>query len=299
MIDMHMHSCFSEDGEYTPEELVCRCAERNISLISVADHNCAKANIQATEAARLRGIQYIPGIEIDCVYSGLNFHVLGYGIDYTSQDFADIEDAVKQQCLKSSLERLEKTQALGFALTEDDLRSRTAQSYWSQSWPGELFAEVLLEKPEYKDSPILLPYREGGSRSSNPFVNFYWDFYAPGRPCSVEVHYPDMMQVIGIIHRNHGVAVLAHPGVNLKDKEELLPDILSLGMDGIEAFSSYHTPSQAFNYYQEARVRNLLVTCGSDFHGKTKPAVQLGKHGCLIPDDEKLISEIVARIGKV
>ena len=49
---------------------------------------------------------------------------------------------------------------------------------------------------------------------------------------------------IDIIHENGGLAVLAHPYVNLKGKKYLLGGIIDLGVDGIEAFSSYHTPSQ-------------------------------------------------------
>lgn len=88
--------------------------------------------------------------------------------------------------------------------------------------------------------------------------------------------------MIDIIHRNHGAAVLAHPGVNLKGKEFLLDGILGLGIDGIEAFSSYHTSEQAKNFYQIACEKQVFVTCGSDYHGKTKPSIEIGKHGCLI-----------------
>ena len=49
-----------------------------------------------------------------------------------------------------------------------------------------------------------------------------------------------MEEVIQIIHKNGGMAVLAHPGINLKRKESLLDGISGLGIDGIEAFSSYH-----------------------------------------------------------
>ena len=91
-----------------------------------------------------------------------------------------------------------------------------------------------------------------------------------------------MKNIVDIIHRNHGIAVLAHPGVNLKNKKYLLNEILGLGIDGIEAFSSYHTSMQAKYFYQKACERQIIVTCGSDYHGKTKPSIKIGKHGCLI-----------------
>jgi len=284
MLDLHMHSRYSEDGDFTPTELVEQCRSQGITLMSVTDHNCAQANPEARAAAEARGIQYISGIEIDCVYRDLGFHVLGYGFQEDSPDFVRIEENVDRQSLRASLERLEKTRELGFAVTRDELRELTRGAYWKNSWPGEMFAEVLLAKPEYAGHPLLQPYRPGGARSGNPYVNFYWDYYAQGKPCYAKMEYPPMEEIVELIHRNGGKAVLAHPGVNLKGQEELLGEILDLGFDGVEAFSSYHTPDQAANFYRQARARGLLTTCGSDYHGKTKPAIRLGGYGQLPPD---------------
>ena len=285
MIDLHMHSRYSEDGEYSPRELVEQCAQCGIDTMSVTDHNCARANEEAQAAAKEKNIRYIPGIEIDCVYSDANFHVLGYEIDFRSEDFKKIEDHVRQQSLTASMERLEKTRTrLGFSVTEEELYRLSKDSYWQESWPGELFAEVLLDKPEYLEHELLRPYRTGGARSDNPYVNFYWDYYSQGKSCYAGMEYPSMKQVVDIIHRNGGKAVLAHPGVNLKGRESLLDGVLALGMDGIEAFSSYHTQEQAEFFSGQAKQRKLSVTCGSDYHGKTKPSIHLGQYGTLPGD---------------
>ena len=70
MIDLHMHSRYSDDGEFTPSELIEQCAEKGVRMVSIADHNCAKANEEAAGAAKKKGMLYIPGIEIDCTYRG-------------------------------------------------------------------------------------------------------------------------------------------------------------------------------------------------------------------------------------
>lgn len=287
MIDLHMHSRYSDDGEYTPTELVEQCAEACVRVMSVTDHNCAKANAQAQRAAEEKCIRYIPGIEIDCTYENVNFHVLGYGIDYLSEDFEAIEKNVADQSAQASLERLSKTRALGFTLlTEKELLALSANSYWKENWTGEMFAEALLAVPEYADHPLLNPYRPGGKRSDNPYVNFYWDYYSQGKPCYAKTDYPAMEEIIDTIHRNHGAAVLAHPGVNLKGKEFLLEEVLKLGMDGIEAFSSYHSPEQAEEFYNAAKRHRVFVTCGSDYHGKTKPSIVIGQHGGMVAEGE-------------
>ena len=56
-----------------------------------------KANEEAQRAAEEKGIRYIPGIEIDCTFKRVNFHVLGYGIDFRNGDFAAIEKHVADQ----------------------------------------------------------------------------------------------------------------------------------------------------------------------------------------------------------
>lgn len=288
MIDLHMHSYYSDDGELSPAELIEKCAGHGIKYMSITDHNCARANGAARTAAEAKGIRYIPGIEIDCVYQSHNFHMLGYGIDYLSADFETIENQVKAQSSEASIRMLEKTRELGFHVTETEMRNLSKDTYWPESWTGEMFAEVLLAKSEYENHPLLQPYRSGESRSDNPYVNFYWDFYSQGKPCYAEINYPQMDEMIDLIHQNHGLAVLAHPGVNLKGKQNLPEGIVKLGIDGGEAFSSYHLPVQAFNFYKEVKQYRLFTTCGSDFHGKTKPSIKIGGHGCLIPDQEIL-----------
>lgn len=280
MIDLHMHSRYSDDGEFTPSELIERCAEKGVCMASVTDHNCVKANEEAAKTAKEKGIRYIPGIEIDCTYQGTDFHVLGYGIDFRSSDFEEVEKNIEDQSFRASLDRLAGTQALGFGrITEKNMWELSKNNDWQGNWTGEMFAEVLLAMPEYADHPLLKPYRPGGERSDNPYVNFYWDYYSQGKPCYAKIDYPAMGQIVDMIHQNQGVAVLAHPGVNLKGKEFLLDGILSLGMDGIEAFSSYHNAKQAEYYFRKAQEKKILVTCGSDFHGKTKPSIGIGQHG--------------------
>lgn len=288
MMDLHMHSRYSDDGQFTPSELVGKCAEKGIRMMSVNDHNCAKANEEAMKAAKEKGITYIPGIEIDCTYKDTNFHVLGYGIDFWSSDFEKIEKNIDSQSFEASLVRLAKTQALGFEqITEEDMWALSKNNYWQRSWSGEMFAEVLLAMPEYAAHPILKPYRPGGERSDNPYVNFYWDYYSQGKPCYAKIDYPAMEEIIDMLHHNHGVAVIAHPGVNLKGKEFLLDDILNLGIDGIEAYSSYHSPAQAGYYDQVAQEKKIFVTCGSDYHGKTKPSIGIGQHGRPEKEEDK------------
>ncbi|WP_027625964.1 PHP domain-containing protein [Clostridium lundense] len=285
-IDLHMHSIYSDDGEFTPSQLVYQCKQAGIRIMSISDHNCVKSNKEAEVEAHKAGIQYIPAIEIDCTYKDVNLHVLGYGINYESQEFAMIEENVVTQELKASQERLKLTHQLGFQITQDELKAVSNKGYGKNIWTGEMIAEVLLQKEKYLNNELLKPYRSGGLRSDNPYVNFYWDYYSQGKLCYAEIKFPTLEEIIGIIHKNGGKAVLAHPGNNLKGKFELFDDIVLCGIDGVEAFSSYHNITNAYNFYVRSQKYSLLVTCGSDYHGKTKPSIQLGESGCFIDEKE-------------
>ena len=151
--------------EFSPEELVRQCAMSGIRVMSIADHNSVRANDGGRQAARRAGIRYVSGIEIDCTFRGVNLHVLGYGFDDTSDDFADIEDNISSQAATASRQMLCVTRKMGFDVTEEDMEELAGDYYWKDRWTGEMFAEVLLGREEYKDHPLLLPTGKAGQEA--------------------------------------------------------------------------------------------------------------------------------------
>lgn len=281
-IDLHMHSKYSDDGEFTPTQLVEQCHQAGIRIMAIADHNSIKGVDEAKEVAAKLGIQYIPGIEIDCTYNGLNLHVLGYGIDYHHKDFLILEENVLNQELASSKEKIKLTNELGFVVDIKALDKLSENGVYT----GEMFGEVLLNDEKYIHHPLLEPYRPGGNRNDNPYVNFYWDFYSQGKPCYTKIVYPSLKETIDLIKRHGGTVVLAHPGNNLKDRFEIFDEMIALGMEGVEAFSNYHSLETVEYFYRSGKKHNVLITCGSDYHGKTKPAIDLGECRCTIDEHE-------------
>ena len=282
-IDLHMHSLYSDDGEFTPTQLVEMCHEAGVKIMAIADHNWVKAIYEAKKKAEELKLKYIPAIEIDCTYKGINLHVLGYGIDYTNPAFNQLGEDILKQELNCSLKKLELTNQLGFDLKKEQLDALSSNGVYT----GEMFGEALLKDERYVDHELLKPYRSGESRSDNPYVNFYWDYYAQGKPCYTEVIFPSLEKTIQLINDHGGVAVLAHPGNNLKGKFDIFNEMVEKGLQGVECFSSYHSLETNDYFYQKAKELDLLYTCGSDFHGKTKPAIHLGENGCVSPDENK------------
>ena len=167
-IDLHMHSKYSDDGEFTPTQLVEQCHKAGIKVMAIADHNSVKAIDEAKEAAAKLNIKYIPSVEIDCTYKGINLHVLGYGVDYHHADFVTLEENVLNQELACSKEKVKLTNMLGFDVDQAALDALSDNGVYT----GEMFGEVLLNDQRYNENSLLKPYRSGGERSDNPYVNF-------------------------------------------------------------------------------------------------------------------------------
>jgi predicted metal-dependent phosphoesterase TrpH len=94
------------------------------------------------------------------------------------------------------------------------------------------------------------------------------------------------MEAVELIYATGGIAVLAHPGNNVKEDEELLYHIVKAGITGMEVYSTYHSQKQIEFYAREAEKYDLIKTLGSDFHGKTKPAIKLGGVECENSEEE-------------
>ena len=86
----------------------------------------------------------------------------------------------------------------------------------------------------------------------------------------------DLSQAISLILDTGGIPVFAHPGQNIGMNQELLEEIIHEGIHGIEVYSSYHDHETTKFYLAQAREHDLIITAGSDFHGKNKPSIELG-----------------------
>ncbi|MEG0094338.1 MAG: PHP domain-containing protein, partial [Erysipelotrichaceae bacterium] len=290
-IDLHMHSTFSDDGEFNVEEIFRLAAKRGVDLISITDHNSAKANLIAERMSKLYHVGYIPGIEIDCQYKGKNLHLLGYNIDFKSDLYNKIENDNLTKEKDASLKRVTLWEEYsGMKLDIDALLKNNR----FQTIPGEMIGEQLMNNPEYQNEPILQPYITG-DRNDMPYVNFYWDFFSQGKPCYVDIRYPDVAVVTKLVKATGGIPILAHPYANFADDIQVVREILALGVEGLEIFSSYHNKKQMSELLKIANEEKCLITAGSDFHGKNKPQIQIGDTKCP-PDGEKILNRFINKI---
>lgn len=286
MIDLHMHSWFSIDGEFSPGEIVAQCAAAGLSTVALTDHNSVRGVEAAVQAGKERGLQVVPAVELDCVCQGRVIHLLGYGINCGTGQI----DALEQTLLAQAGRALQKSMGLlhemGIAFDEEAVLALGRATKTGVA-VTETVAEVAISDARNADNPHITPYLAGGARSDNPCANFYWDLCAQGRPAHVAMDYPSFEWANGLIHELGGVSAIAHPGNTVGQNEEMLAHMAGCAVMGLEVYSSYHTEAQVTYYLELAAHYGLVPTIGSDFHGKYKPAVRLGQVPGR-PDREKL-----------
>jgi len=273
--DLHIHSLHSNDGEFSIPDIIEKCYASGLDTFSITDHNSVAGSIEAERLTATRGgMNFIPGIEIDCNYRATDLHLLGYRVDLRSDDFSALERSVRQQHLDAIPHMIGNLEKLGIPVDQDELMKASG----GEPPSGELIAELLLKNPAQHSNPRLLPYLPGGERSDMPLINFYLDFFAQGKPAYVRIEHLDFVDAVALVRDNGGIPIVAHPGLNLQGRVQVAGELLDQGAAGLEVFNNYHSKEQVALFAEVALQRGALMSCGSDFHGKNKPLISLGQY---------------------
>ena len=110
----------------------------------------------------------------------------------------------------------------------------------------------------------------------------------------IPVPSPTTHEVVGAVKAAGGVSVVAHAGDRSRNRTLLSDDAIRAlaaeGLGGVEVWHRQNPPEQRSRLLALAKECSLLVTGGSDWHGKGKPN-QLGEN----LTDDATVQEIVRR----
>ena len=289
--DLHMHSIWSIDGEYECSALIELAKKAGLHTVALCDHNCMQGIDEMYREGKKQGIAVLPAIEFDSLFHGYETHIIGFQLQYHAPVFEHLHERINElefAAFKSKAQRLEE-------LYHVDLQVDTLMERCRKENPFQVIYGTFLAHAQREYLQQLQDYYEGGKRAGNAVVNFYWDSCSYGKEAFVPVPYPQAEDVIQLIHEYNGIAVLAHPGVAFFKKDALLNEICSMGLDGIEVFTTYHTMDQQ-NYFKEyALQKHLLISGGSDFHGSYKPHIRIGEYG-MRKEDEHLLGPLLEKL---
>lgn len=296
IFDLHMHSNISRDGTYTPEELIQIAKQNGLKVVALSDHNDMHGIDRMIEAGKKENIQVIPAIEFDTLFEGLEVHLLGYNFDYNKPYYETLGDYTLRLIDSATSKRIQLFQKnFGVELDEEAIMKEANEKGEN---PYFITFEHMFNDPRNKDIPAFQDYFPGGKRDNPAKVNFYWDNCSAGSPNYVEVIFPDFKETIDRIHEDGGIAVLAHPFKNFYLKEDLLLKAIEAGVDGIEAYSNYHTPEMNTYYDEFCTKHNIMMTFGSDFHGALKPAIKMGEYGYTKGEEQKVLDTFLQALNK-
>jgi len=270
VIDLHIHTTASSDGQHNPVEIFEMSGRLGFEAIAFADHNSVANVGEGLRVSRHFGIEFIPCIEINTHYKGYDFHLLGYFIHHDDARLLQWLKGLEVKKRRQIRQRVDRLRELGFVLRAEDV-----ERYSEGREPtGVSYLKALLEREENRGNPRLRAYIDG-ERSDSPYLNFYLDYLAGGKPASVPIRFISTPRAIELVQSVGGIPVLAHPS---EVKDERLYELISAGLQGLEVYSSYHEEEDE-EYFKGVCDRfGLLVTAGSDFHGsEIKPDVPLGE----------------------
>ena len=257
MIDLHVHSTAS-DGSLTPRELVYYAAEKQLSAIALTDHDTVSGLAEAIAASHHAGIELIPGVEMSCVWEGTEIHILGYFVDTGSPALQDGLSWFRRMRDERNETILDNLAEDGILLTEEELRAGDPDTVITRAH----FARLLMEKGYVRDR-------------KEAFAGYlaYGGKYVPTKD---ELTPERVMQMF---YDGRIWPSLAHPVQYHLDEDslvQLIAELKAMGLRGIEAWHSSQSWQDTARLQTSARLSGLIPTGGSDFHGSSKPDVEIG-----------------------
>ncbi len=274
MIDLHIHTNYS-DGTDDLISILKESESIKLKLISITDHDTCDAyeELENIDFTKYYSGEILNGVEITTSFQGTRIELLGYGFS----DYKEINNYLRQfhtderwngvmmmlrQDLITKLIKLDlkyDEELLGLIETEKKFESYFYNSILERN---DNLEEIL--GPEYCESG----YDFFRKCVLNPESQFYMNY---------SQYNPKVEDIISLIQKNDGKVFLAHPFVyNVKDIGSFMDKLYPLGLDGIECFHYSYTKDQINWLINYVKKNNLLISGGSDYHGKNRKNIKLG-----------------------
>ena len=267
-IDLHIHTRTCSDGNLSIEQVFQEAKNRDIDLISTTDHDSIDCQERAIVLARVHGIAYITGVELNVTFNypeqdrDISLDFLGYRYDTGNQELRDKLQLVKEHREIRARYILDKLN-IEFdregipRFTDKDLRN--IQDSVDGVFGRPHIANYLVAKGIVKDKQEA------------------FDRYL-GR-CDVPKYPLSLAEASRLVRNAGGILVLAHPGDphgtslisithDLDEQTKVIEKYMLEYLDGVECWHSRHDAKTTAHYVGFASMHKLIMTGGSDCHQK-------------------------------
>ncbi len=290
LVDLHLHSAYSSDGQYPPAELVRLAEEKGLAAVALTDHDDVAGLPEFMAAGAASEVETIAGVELTCDLGQRWVHILGYFIDWEADAITGTIAALTAARLTQAAGRLANLRKLGIVVDDAKLELEAR----GQPPVGPVIGRVVLHDPANDGHPLLEPLRES-PKAAAPYFHFDRDLLSHGKPAYFPVARLSPAEAVEVVRASGGAAVFAHPGdkFRLPEDEPVFAELAAAGLAGIEAYCSYHDDEQGAAFAELAHRLGLVAVAGSDFHGPlVKPHVEMGD---VSYNDYALVDELRAR----
>jgi len=270
IIDLHVHSRSCSDGNLTIEELVREAKTRNIELMSITDHDSVDCQEKATALARINGVRYISGVELNVTFSHRGYHE-GKSI---SLDFLGYQFDVKNIQLKNKLQKIAEYREERAAKILKKINAEFAKEGIEKLTNNDLnkiqeAIDGVLGRPHIADYLV----KKGIVRTRQEAFDKYLV------RCDVPKYPLYLEEASRLIRNAGGIIVLAHPNdphgtslvsltTSLPEQTHIIEESMLRHIDGIECWHSRNDAATTRHYIEFAKQHGLVMTGGSDCHQK-------------------------------
>ena len=257
--DLHVHTNHS-DSSFSPAEVVELANKIGLKCVAITDHDSVSGVPEAIEAAKGSPLEVVAGVEISTRVDQGEIHIVGLFVDLNRGTLSEFLGRRFDERIARMHEMTAKLRAMGVTLHPEDVYAVAGKGS-----PGRTHvAEALVRTG-----------RVGSMHEA--FQRFIGD----EGPAFIAREVVSPAEAAAHIRSSGGVPILAHPG--LSNCDELIPMLVESGIMGIEVYYPSQSRANEQFYLRIAEKHGLLVSGGSDCHGKLKNVVMLGK--IRLPED--------------
>jgi predicted metal-dependent phosphoesterase TrpH len=219
-----------------------------MSGLALTDHDSVAGLEEAAASARQYGLGFLNGVELSAGHAAMEVHVVGLGVCRESECFREAVAGLAEGRVRRFLEMAKRLQEAGFSVLE------YAEKAVREGKPcGRMNLAARL-----RAMGVTRTVQEGFDR-----------FLKPGGAGYIPKPLIPVEDAVAAVHASEGLAFVAHPGLG-KNLLRILPELLKMPFDGIEAYHVSHSPARVEELMRVARERGLYVSGGSDCHGTIK-----------------------------
>ncbi|MEX0886656.1 MAG: PHP domain-containing protein [Phycisphaeraceae bacterium] len=272
--DLHLHTCFSYDGQAQAAEHFARARELGVGVIAITEHhNMDSLDEVRDAAARSPGVRAIPAAELTVTTSSFgNVDLLCYGLPIAPRGKLEaVLHAYHDWQREAGAKLSAGLVALGCDF-DDARRLELLKTYRPER-------AIARQGATHVKNGVLRDYviergwadDEGG----------YGELMRRAHEAVTPPPYPDPAMVADAVHDVGGVVAIAHPQRYFQgaDRERMDALRIECGLDAIECAHPSVEPEYGAVYEAYCGEHGLLCVAGSDCHDTRAVERNFARHG--------------------